>query len=81
MSGRAILGLAVGLFLAALGRDGFDRWVDATDLPALAAATSVEMLDRDGALLRAYTVDDGRWRMAVAPADGGPALSGDADRL
>ncbi|HBG99849.1 MAG TPA: penicillin-binding protein 1C [Rhodobacteraceae bacterium] len=67
MSGRAILGLAVGLFLAALGRDGFDRWVDATHLPALARATSVEMRARDGALLRAYTVDDGRWRMAVAP--------------
>ena len=60
-----LLWLAAALFLAALARDGFDAWVDATALPPLVAETSVEVLDRDGALLRAYTVADGRWRLAV----------------
>lgn len=69
-----IFALAAGLFLAALGRDGFDRWVDATDLPPLVVATSVEVLARDGSLLRAYTVADGRWRMAVDPAQVDPAF-------
>ncbi|MBE0553113.1 MAG: transglycosylase domain-containing protein, partial [Rhodobacteraceae bacterium] len=69
-----IFALAAGLFLAALGRDGFDRWVDATALPPLVVATSVEVLARDGSLLRAYTVADGRWRMAVDPAQVDPAF-------
>ncbi len=69
-----IFALAAGLFLAALGRDGFDRWVDATELPPLVVATSVEVLARDGSLLRAYTVADGRWRMAVDPAQVDPAF-------
>lgn len=69
-----VFALAAGLFLAALGRDGFDRWVDATDLPPLVVATSVEVLARDGSLLRAYTVADGRWRMAVDPAQVDPAF-------
>lgn len=57
--------LALALFAAAFGRDRFEQWVDATELPALAVETSVEMLDRDGVLLRAYTVADGRWRLSV----------------
>lgn len=69
-----VFALAAGLFLAALGRDGFDRWVDATALPPLVIATSVEVLARDGSLLRAYTVADGRWRMAVDPAQVDPAF-------
>mgnify|MGYP001493783563 FL=1 len=69
-----VFALAAGLFLAALGRDGFDRWVDATALPPLVVATSVEVLARDGSLLRAYTVADGRWRMAVDPAQVDPAF-------
>ncbi|OYW51628.1 MAG: penicillin-binding protein 1C, partial [Rhodobacterales bacterium 12-65-15] len=36
-------------------------------MPSLTVATSVEVLDRRGDLLRAYTVDDGRWRLALAP--------------
>lgn len=59
--------LAAGLWLAALGRDRFDLWIDATLLPSLTVATSVEVSDRNGTLLRAYTVDDGRWRLALAP--------------
>ena len=57
--------LALALFLTALGRDAFDDWVAATTLPPLVTETSVEMLDRDGTLLRAYTVADGRWRLAT----------------
>lgn len=36
-----------------------------TRLPPLTLETSVEVLARDGRLLRAYTVADGRWRLAV----------------
>ncbi|MBE2277193.1 MAG: penicillin-binding protein 1C [Rhodobacteraceae bacterium] len=65
MRARWLLVLAVGLWLAAAGRDGFDRWIDATALPPLILPTSAEVLDRDGRLLRAYTVADGRWRLKV----------------
>lgn len=59
--------LALGLWLAALGRDRFDVWIEATILPPLAVEMSIEVLDRDGDLLRAYTVADGRWRLALPP--------------
>ncbi|MDG1280499.1 MAG: penicillin-binding protein 1C [Pseudorhodobacter sp.] len=59
--------LAAALWAFGLARDAGDHWVAATVLPPLAVETSVEVLDRDGKLLRAYTVADGRWRMAVPP--------------
>lgn len=62
---RLLWVLAFGLFAGALGRDGFERWIGATVLPDLIAETSTEMRDRDGALLRLYTVADGRWRLSV----------------
>jgi len=62
-----IIGLAAALWLAALGRDRLDLWINATVLPPLAVETSVEVLDRNGDLLRAYTVADGRWRLAQPP--------------
>ncbi len=62
---RLIFTLALTLFLAAFARDRFDDWVNTTDLPALTAQTSNEVLDRSGNLLRAYTVADGRWRLAT----------------
>ncbi len=68
MSRRAARLLAAGalaLWGLGAGRDAADRWIDATVLPALIAEQSVEVLDRDGQLLRAYTVADGRWRLAV----------------
>lgn len=68
MRARWLLALALTLWLAALGRDRFDAWIDATVLPPLAVEMSVEVLDRDGDLLRAYTVADGRWRLAL-PSD------------
>jgi penicillin-binding protein 1C len=64
----ARLGLAAALAALALAV-GFDRWVATTELPPLALDTSVEVLARDGRLLRAYTVADGRWRLAVDPAE------------
>jgi penicillin-binding protein 1C len=67
MRARWIFVLVLGLWLAAQGRDRFDVWVDATILPPLALDMSVEVLDREGDLLRAYTVADGRWRLALAP--------------
>ena len=62
---KPILILALALWLAALARDGFDAWIDATVLPDLTVQTSAEVLDRNGDLLRAYTVADGRWRLAL----------------
>jgi penicillin-binding protein 1C len=67
MRARWIIAFALGLWLAALGRDRFDGWIDATILPPLTLEMSVEVLDRDGNLLRAYTVADGRWRLALPP--------------
>ncbi|MFD0982339.1 penicillin-binding protein 1C [Tropicimonas aquimaris] len=67
MKRRGLLLLALLLFLGAAARDGFDAWVDATDLPVLVSETSVEVLDREGRLLRAFTVGDGRWRLASRP--------------
>ncbi|MCC5968000.1 MAG: penicillin-binding protein 1C, partial [Natronohydrobacter sp.] len=54
-------GLALGLWAA------LAVWVARTDLPPLVPETSVEVLARDGSLLRAYTVADGRWRLGVDP--------------
>ncbi|WP_224824168.1 penicillin-binding protein 1C [Cognatishimia sp. MH4019] len=60
---RGLLLFALTLYLAALGRDRVDLWVDQTVLPPLALDTSTEMRDRTGTLLRAYTVEDGLWRL------------------
>jgi penicillin-binding protein 1C len=65
MRARWLITAAAGLWLAALGRDAVDDWIDATVLPSLTIQTSTEVLDRNGQLLRAYTVADGRWRLAV----------------
>ena len=65
MRARPIFTVVAGVWLAAIGRDAADAWIDATVLPPLIVQTSVEVLDRRGDLLRAYTVADGRWRLAV----------------
>ena len=61
------------LFAAALARDTltarFDRWVDATPMPALTVPVGTEVLARDGSLLRAFQVADGRWRLAPGAVD------------
>lgn len=69
---RWLFALAAGLWLAAAARDGVDGWVAATDLPALTVDTGAEVLARDGRLLRAYMVADGRWRLAAEPAQVDP---------
>lgn len=43
-----------------------DDWIERTTLPPLTLETGVEVLDRDGDLLRAYTVENGRWRLPVS---------------
>jgi penicillin-binding protein 1C len=62
---RPLFALAFALWAGAGLRDAGDAWIDATVLPPLGVETSVEVTARDGRLLRAYTVADGRWRMAV----------------
>lgn len=64
---RALVLVALSLWLAGAGRNAFDRWVDATLLPPLAVETGVEVRAHDGRLLRVWQVADGRWRLAVAP--------------
>lgn len=69
-AGRTALWLALaGLFGLATARDALDGWIARTDLPPLTVATGVEVLDRDGQLLRAFTVADGRWRLDPGPVD------------
>ncbi|MGC9368571.1 MAG: penicillin-binding protein 1C [Paracoccaceae bacterium] len=66
MRARALF-LAVALLCAAAAAHvRFDAWIEATEFPPLVTETSVEVLARDGTLLRAYTVADGRWRLAVS---------------
>ncbi|MBP0483205.1 penicillin-binding protein 1C [Sagittula sp. M10.9X] len=64
---RSLLALVVALWAVALGNDRLTAWINATDLPLLVHATSPEVRDRKGTLLRAYTIEDGIWRMAVTP--------------
>ncbi|MHC0052162.1 penicillin-binding protein 1C [Actibacterium sp. D379-3] len=62
----ALFALVALLLAGGAARDAFDRWIDATALPPLVASTSTEVLARDGTLLRAYTVADGRWRLGTS---------------
>ncbi|ADC61550.1 penicillin-binding protein 1C [Allochromatium vinosum] len=60
--------LAVGLVIGAGAGVWlwFDDWIDTAPLPEIALATSPQILDREGRLLRAFPVADGRWRLPVA---------------
>ncbi len=69
---RLLALVALVLWGGAAGRDALDAWIDATILPPVTQAQSAEVLARDGTLLRAYTVADGRWRLAVNVADVDP---------
>ncbi len=71
---RWLFAAAFVLWTGAFARDGVDDWIDATVLPALIPQTSVQVLDRDGDLLRAYTVADGRWRLPLSTVDTDPAF-------
>ncbi|MFU1478428.1 penicillin-binding protein 1C [Roseovarius sp. C7] len=72
MRARTPLLAAALLFAGALARNSLDQWIDATALPPLISETSVEIRDRQGEMLRVYTVDDGRWRLAVDLAEVDP---------
>lgn len=47
-------------------RDAGSAWIERTQLPPVAVEYSVEVRDRHGDLLRAYTVAEGRWRLPVS---------------
>lgn len=53
------------LGLAAHGRDRLDIWIARTVLPPVLSEVAVEVRARDGTLLRAFAVEDGRMRLAV----------------
>ncbi len=65
---------ATGLVLASLAalRDVGSAWIDRTELPPVLAETSVEVLDRHGALMRVFPVEDGRWRLAISSGEVDP---------
>ncbi|TNF57288.1 MAG: penicillin-binding protein 1C, partial [Rhodobacteraceae bacterium] len=67
--GSALIALGLALGLAGAGRDALDAWIARTELPPVLAETSVEILARDGTLLRAFPVEDGRWRLAPGQVD------------
>ena len=72
MTSRALFLAVALLWAAALGRDSVETWVAATVLPPLHPATSPEVRDRTGTLLRAYTVEDGLWRLGARPEEVDP---------
>lgn len=54
------------LFGIGAARDAGNAWVQATQVPATLAETSVEARDRNGRLLRVFPVENGRWRLNPA---------------
>ena len=66
---RILVAAILALGVAAGARDRLDGWVAATVLPPLDPAVGVEVLARDGSLLRAFPVAGGRWRLAPGPVD------------
>jgi penicillin-binding protein 1C len=62
------LGLGAGL------RDAVDDWVAVTELPQVLIETSVEVRDRNGALIRVFPVEDGRVRLSLRPDQVDPAF-------
>ncbi|MEM9850951.1 MAG: transglycosylase domain-containing protein, partial [Pseudomonadota bacterium] len=58
-----------GAFLGALAVVGLELWVRTAVLPPLHPEVSTVVEARDGRLLRAFTVDDGRWRLPVEPSE------------
>jgi len=69
---RWLVLVALLLWGGAAARDGLDAWVAGTKLPPLGIETSAEVRDRNGDLLRVYTVVDGRWRLRAGVGDVDP---------
>lgn len=64
---RTLPFLLITLLWAGAGlRDLAQNWVDTTNLPPFVPVTSVEVKDRDGHLLRAYTTANGLWRLPIS---------------
>lgn len=68
--GRFLAGITLCLVLGSA--IAIDRWVAMVQLPPLALPVSKTVVDRNGDLLRAFTVDGGRWRLPVTVADVDP---------
>lgn len=64
-AGTLITALALAIGLGSWGGDQLRGWVSATKMPSLVPQVSTQVVDRDGHLLRAYTVADGRWRLGA----------------
>lgn len=64
-----LIACALLLWTGAAARDRVDAWIDATNLPPVLAETGVEIRDRNGALLRAFQVGNGIWRLDPGPVD------------
>ncbi|UHD15743.1 penicillin-binding protein 1C [Thiocapsa bogorovii] len=62
---KPLAALGALLLLLVGGRAGLDALIETTPPPEMRTSTSTLMLDRDGRLLRAFTVADGRWRLPV----------------
>jgi len=56
----------VALITGSLGWLGLDHWIATAPVPDLVPEVSATVLDRDGRLMRAYQVADGRWRLPVS---------------
>jgi len=59
----------VATWAAAATLDAGRDWIAHTALPPLSIEVGAEILARDGSLLRAFQVSDGRWRLAPGPVD------------
>ena len=62
---RVAIGLGFAAVVLAAGAFGLDRLDRAFPPPLEGAGVSVEVVDRHGALLRAYATSEGRWRLAA----------------
>ena len=67
MRPRALLPWRCCCWSLGLARDAFDAWIDRDGAAAARRRHSVEVLARDGTLLRAYTVAEDRWRLGIGP--------------
>ena len=67
-----LIALVAVLWGGAFARDSVTQWVRATEMPPLHPASSVEVRGRMGGLLRAYTVEDGIWRLGAGPEEVDP---------
>ena len=65
----SLMAVVLVLGIGAGARDRIDDWIDATALPPLEVPVGVEVVARDGSLLRAFQVGDGRWRLDAGPVD------------